>query len=304
MATGRAYRSVFRPGLFDDQVVLVTGGGTGIGRCTAHELAALGATVVLAARREEPLTTTAAEIAEAGGPVADVVTLDIRDPELVDEVLADVVARHGRLDGLVNNAGGQFPAPAAEMRPKGWRTVVDLNLHGTFWVTQAAYRHALAEHGGAVVSVVADVGNGFPFFAHTAAARAGVINLTKTLAVEWAASRVRLNAVAPGLVYSSGMETYDADVQRLAAATGRRIPAGRIGTESEVAAAICFLLSDAAAFITGVTLPVDGGAPLARVPTVELGEHEPVAAFDGFHLAREVPGFWRGERGEKEPGED
>lgn len=288
------YASVFRPGLFAEHVVLVTGGGTGIGRCTAHELAALGATVVLAARREGPLAATAAEIREAGGTV-DTATLDVRDAEQVDEVVAGVVERHGRLDGLVNNAGGQFPAPAADMRPKGWRTVVELNLNGTFFVTQAAYRHAFVERGGAVVTVVADVRNGFPFFSHTGAARAGVINLTKSLAVEWAATRVRVNAVAPGLVYSSGMETYDADVQRLAASTGRKIPAGRIGTESEVSAAICFLLSDAAAFVTGETLRVDGGAPLARVPTVELGGHEPVAAFDGFHLAREVPGFWRGE---------
>jgi citronellol/citronellal dehydrogenase len=289
-----AYRSVFRPDLLAGQTVLVTGGGTGIGRCIAHEVAALGGTPVLAARRAEPLETTAAEIREAGGTV-DHLTVDIRDAEAIDAAVATVVERHGPIDALVNNAGGQFPAPADQISPNGWRTVVDLNLNGTFLVTRAVYAASMREHGGAVVSIVADMWNGFPFMAHTGAARAAVVNLTKSLAVEWAAQRVRVNAVAPGLIFSSGMDTYDPEVQRAAAATARKIPAGRIGTESETSSAVVFLLSEAAAFITGETIRVDGAASLLKQPMLPLGEGEALPAYDGFHLARDVPGFCAGE---------
>jgi citronellol/citronellal dehydrogenase len=295
MATS-PYRSVFRDDLLAGQVVLVTGGGTGIGRCIAHEVAALGGTVVLAARRAEPLEETVEEIRAVGGS-ADHVVLDIRDADAVEAAVARVVERHGRIDALVNNAGGQFPAPAEQISPNGWRTVVDLNLNGTFLVTRAVFNASMAEHGGAIVSIVADMWNGFPFMSHTGAARAAVVNLTKSLAVEWASRRVRVNAVAPGLVFSSGMDTYDPEVQRAAAATARKIPAGRIGTESETSAAVVFLLSEAAAFVTGETIRVDGGASLLKQPMLPLGEGEALAAYDGFHLARDVPGFWAGEEG-------
>jgi hypothetical protein len=134
--------------------------------------------------------------------------------------------------------------------------------------------------------------NGFPYMAHTGAARAGVDNLTKSLAVEWGPRGVRVNAVAPGLIYSSGMETYDEEFQAIAARNGSQIPAGRIGTESETSAAVTFLLSPAAAFITGETLRVDGGASLARVHNVPPTAHGRIAAFDGFHLARQIPPAW------------
>lgn len=287
----QTYDSIFRPGLFDGRVALVTGGGTGIGRCIAHELAALGATVVVAGRREDVLRATAAEIREAGGS-ADVAALDIRDEEAVEGRVDEIVARHGRIDALVNNAGGQFPSPAAAMSPKGWRTVVELNLTGTFLVTRAVFNATLQHTGGAVVSVTADVRNGFPGMAHTGAARAGVENLTKTLAQEWAGHRVRVNAVAPGVVYSSGMATYAPEVQQVAAANARSVPAGRVGTESEVSAAVVFLLSDAAAFVTGQTWAVDGGGSLHKQPLLPVRGDLP--RYDGFHLARTIPDQWLG----------
>lgn len=290
------YDSIYRPGLLDGQVVLVTGGGTGIGRCIAHEVAALGATPVVAGRREEPLRATVAEIAEAGGR-ADWCQLDIRDEAAVEAVVRGVVQRQGRLDGLVNNAGGQFPAPAEAITPNGWRTVIDLNLNGTFLVTRAAFRVWMGEHGGAVVSIAADMWNGFAFMSHTGAARAGVVNLTKTLAVEWAGRGVRVNAVAPGTIYTSGMDSYDEDVQQLAAANARKVPAGRVGTESEVSAAVVYLLSPAAAFTTGATLRVDGGSSLLKESVLPLDTGASTGAFDGFHLARTVPPAWTGEAG-------
>jgi citronellol/citronellal dehydrogenase len=282
------YASVFRLGLLDGQVVVVSGGGTGIGRAIAHEVAALGATVVVAARREEPLRATVEEIAADGG-AADWATVNVRDEDAVQALVNTVLARHGRIDALVNNAGGQFPAPAEAISPNGWRAVVDLNLTGTFLLTRAVFNAWMGAHGGAVVTITAEVRNGFPGMAHTGAARAGVENLTKTLGVEWAGRGVRVNAVAPGLIYSSGMDTYSDEVRTAALEGARALPVGRIGTESEVSAAVVFLLSPAAAFITGETLRVDGGAALLPRPLLPLTQERAVAPYDGFHLAREVP---------------
>lgn len=273
--------SVFRDGLFSGRVVLVTGGGTGIGRRIALELGALGATVLLAARRPEPLQSTAADITAAGGS-ADWMTLDIRDADAVEDAVATVVERYERIDGLVNNAGGQFPSRAEDISPNGWRTVVDLNLNGTFLMSRSVFRAAMAETGGSIVNIVADERNGFPGMSHTGAARAGVINLTKTLGVEWASRRVRVNAVAPGTIDSSGMDTYDPIVKQAAAEGARKIPAGRMGTEAEVAAAVVFLLSDAAAFVTGETLRVDGGGSLFKVPMLPLDTDAPIPPFTGL----------------------
>lgn len=282
------FDSVFRPGLFDGQVALITGGGTGIGRCIAHELATLGATVVLAGRRPEPLESTAAEILAAGGK-ADTEQLNIRDEEAVDAAVAAVIDRHGRLDAVVNNAGGQFASPAAHIKPKGWRAVIETNLNGTWFVSQAAFLRWMSRNGGAIVSIVADMWNGFPGMAHTGAARAGVVNLTKTLAIEWGSAGVRVNAVAPGFVLSSGLSNYPAPVQQMAAKLMPQNPSGRVGTESEVSAAVAFLLSPAAAYISGVTLRVDGGASLQKAALVPSGAHSRLPAWDGFHLATELP---------------
>jgi citronellol/citronellal dehydrogenase len=276
-----AFRSVFRDNLLQHRVVLVTGGGTGIGRCVAREAASLGATVIVAARREAPLRATVDEITAAGG-IADWMTLDIRDADAVEEALNDIVERYERIDGLVNNAGGQFPANAENLSPNGWRTVVDLNLNGTFLMSRAVFRAAMSQTGGAIVNVVADMWNGFPGMAHTGAARAGVVNLTKSLAVEWAQHQVRVNAVAPGTIASSGMDTYDPVVREVAEAGAKSIPAARMGTEEEVSAAIVFLLSDAAAFVTGDTWRIDGGGSLYKHQLLPVEHDNPIRPFTGW----------------------
>jgi citronellol/citronellal dehydrogenase len=289
------YDSVFRRDLFAGRVALVTGGGTGIGRCIAHELAHLGAAVVVAGRREEPLRATADEIAAAGGR-CDTALLNIRDEDAVDATVREVVARQGGLHLLVNNAGGQFASPAALIRPKGWRAVIDTNLNGTFFVSQAAFKHAMARRGGAIVSITADFWNGFPGMAHTGAARAGVTNLTKTLALEWAAAGVRVNAVAPGVILSSGMKNYPPATLKMAAEVMTKNPAARAGTEAEVSAAVLFLLSDAAAYITGETLRVDGAASLSKAPFVPWIQHDKLRPYDGFHLEADLPELLRQRR--------
>ena len=285
-----AYSSVFAPGLFDGKTALITGGGTGIGRCTAHELAALGAHVVICGRREEPLRATVQEIEEAGGK-ASWASLNIRDEAAIEQTVASIAEEHGGIDLLVNNAGGQFISPAAHIRAKGWRAVVDTNLNGTFLVTQAVYNASMRSRGGAIVNVIAEMKNGFPGMAHTGAARAGVDNLTKTLAVEWAADGVRINAIAPGNILSSGMTTYPEAMLKAAKPMMFGNPMARMGTESEVSAAIVFLLSPASAYTTGATLWVDGASSLCKVPMVPLQKHGKCPPYDGFHLPTELPAF-------------
>ncbi len=203
-----AYRSIFRQGLFAGRVVLVTGAGSGIGRCTAHELAALGATVALAGRRSDKLERVAGELAAAGAQ-ENCHPLDIRDEDAVVAAVAAVLSRHGRLDGLVNNAGGQFPAPLEAISLKGWDAVVRTNLTGGFLVAREAYRQWMKAHGGAIVNMIADIWHGMPGMGHSGAARAAMLNFTESAACEWGASGVRVNAVAPGWIASSGLDTYD-----------------------------------------------------------------------------------------------
>lgn len=287
-ATSSSFASIFRAGLFAGQVALVTGGGSGIGRCIAHELAALGATVVISGRKREKLDTVVAEIQAAGGQ-AEAVVMDIRDEAIVDETVRSIATRHGRLDLLVNNAGGQFVSGAEDIRPKGWHAVIDTNLNGTFWVTRAAFHAAMGEHGGAIVNIVAEMWNGFPGMAHTGAARAGVVNLTQTLAVEWASRGIRINSVAPGGILSSGLHNYPKGVLDMAMPMMRGNPTGRLGTESEVSAAVVFLLSPAAAYVNGATLRVDGASSLCKVPMAPLDPHDKITKFQGLHLPADLP---------------
>ena len=277
------YRSVFRAGLFDGRVAWVTGGGSGIGRCVAHELASLGATVVVSGRTAARLDAVVAEIAADGGR-AEALPFDIRDEDAVKASVAEVVRRHGRIDALVNNAGGQFPAPLAAISKRGFDAVVSNNLTGGFLMMREAYAQSMQKHGGAIVNMTADFRNGMPGMGHSGAARAGMANLTMSAAYEWASSGVRVNAVAPGWVASSGMDTYQGAVRALIPKLKAHVPLRRLATEAEVAAAIVFLLSPAAAFITGVTLQIDGGASLgsAVFPSVD---HDRSVPYDGFHRA-------------------
>lgn len=270
--------SVFRAGLFHGKTAVVSGGGTGIGRAIAREIASLGATVVICSRSAEHLEPARAEI-EASGGHALAMTCNIRDADAVQTFWNRAIERVGPIDALVNNAGGQFLSPAEQISPKGWQAVIETNLTGAFNMSRAAYLHGMRERGGAIVNIVADMWRGFPGMAHTGAARAGVVNLTQTLALEWAASGVRVNAVAPGLIDSSGLKTYPEAVRAQLGAIAKDIPAQRMGTEEEVAAAVVFLLSPAAAFISGATLRVDGAGSLYRLQGYAIPDHAPWPAF-------------------------
>lgn len=275
------YQTIFRPGLFKDQWHIVTGGGSGIGRCAAHELAALGATVVLVGRKIEKLTRVADEIKQDGGQ-AEFEVCDIRDEVAVRSVVENVLRRHPRIHGLVNNAGGQFPAPLSAISQKGFETVVRGNLVGGFLFAREVYNQSMNRDGGAIVNIVMDMWRGAPGMGHSGAARAGMINFTQTAALEWAPSGVRVNAVAPGWIASSGLDHYEGAVKEMIPLLKNSVPLKRLGTESEVSAAICFLLSEAASFISGTTLRVDGAAPLASLHW-PMPDHDRSTPYDGFH---------------------
>ncbi len=282
------FQTVFRPGLFAGRTAIVTGGGSGIGRCIAHELAALGARVALVGRRLEKLETVAREIANAVGAsfaAAICHSCDIREEERVRETVAAVVAEFGRIDFLVNNAGGQFAAPLEAISAKGWDTVVRNNLTGGFLMARECYTQSMkVNSAGAIVNIIADMWFGMPNMGHSGAARAGMLNFTETASLEW--SPVRVNAVAPGWIASSGMDHYPEAMAEHIRALPRKVPLGRLGTESEVSAAVVFLLSPAAAFISGSYLRVDGAAPNAKRVWDHPISRGKTEAFDGFHLAQ------------------
>jgi len=247
---------IFAPNLLAGKLALVTGGGTGIGFAIARELGSLGARIVIAARDFERLEKAVVELG-AQGIEAHAHAVNIRDENQVAALFDAVVDRHGLPDILVNNAGGQFEAPAVEISANGFRAVVDLNLNGT-WHMCSAFGRRLLEAGkpGDIVNITIVVNNGSPGYAHAAAARAGVINLTKTLAREWGRSGIRINAVSGGTIDTPGLEQYDRASLDAAIA---KLPIDRAGTAREMALAVVYLVSPAGAYTTGSTLDVDGG---------------------------------------------
>ena len=278
------YASVFRHDAFAGKVIIVTGGGSGIGRCTAHELAALGAQVVITGRKLEKLETVLAEIAADGGQAIGKVC-DIRDEAQVKQTITEVIEQFGKIDGLVNNAGGQFPSALDSISLNGFDAVIKNNLHGTFLMMRETYNQWMSKHGGSIVNMAADMWGGMPGMGHSGAARAGVVNLTQTAAVEWGKSGVRINCIAPGWIMSSGMDTYKGDFAKfIIPSLSGNVPIKRMGTESEVSSVTCFLLSEAAAFVSGVTIRIDGAASQGT-RMYPLGDAENNQPFNGFHRA-------------------
>ncbi len=281
------YTSILKPGAFTGKTVIVTGGGSGIGRCNAHELASLGANVILVGRKEEKLQKVQAEIREDGGK-ADYRSCDIREEQAVKEMIGSIVAAHGNIHGLVNNAGGQFPSPLAVISQRGWEAVVRTNLTGGFLVAREVFTQSMNRTGGSIVNITADFWGGMPGMGHSGAARAGMDNFTKTAAYEWGYCGVRVNAVAPGWIMSSGMETYPEGFKQVIKRLKDAVPIKRMGHEAEVSSVICFLLSDAASFVSGTNIRIDGAASQGNAAVFDLpammpAGRESAKPWSGFH---------------------
>lgn len=258
------FKSVLRAGLFNGKVGIVTGGATGIGMAITDELVSLGCKVVVASRKQERLIEYAdTKNRIAGNTMVHPIQCNIRKEEEVQNLMEQTVKELGRIDFLVNNGGGQFMSLTADIKAKGWHAVVETNLTGTFYCMKHAYKTYMAQHGGSIVNIIVDIYKGFPGMAHSGAARAGVENLAKTLSVEWAENGIRINNVAPGIIYSptatanyggEGREYFDQNIHR--------IPAKRIGETSEVSGVVAFLLSPAASYVSGNTIYIDGAQHL------------------------------------------
>ena len=251
--------------MLKDRVAVVTGGGTGIGLAVAKALGGLGARIVIGSRNAKNLESGAAELLHTGlDPLT--VQVDVRNPEQVDELVQRTLRHFGRIDILINNAAGNFVCRAEELSPNGWNAVVGIVLNGTFYCSRAIGRHMIERGaGGSIVSILANyVWTGSAGTVHSAAAKAGVMSLTQTLAVEWARHRIRVNAVAPGPIESAGAARQLWNTPEAVQRIGEAVPLKRWGKPEEVADAVAFLVSDHAAYITGEVLTVDGGAWLGR----------------------------------------
>jgi len=249
--------TVFAPDLLDGQVALISGGGSGMGKAMAFLMARLGAQVVICGRREHKLEQTAGAIERLLGKQVDFQAMTIRDPEMVGELMDRTWQRHGRLDLLINNGGGQFPQAAIDFSVKGWNAVIDTNLNGSWYMMQAAAKR-WRDHGqpGSIVNIVANVWKGMPQVAHTCAARAGVIYLSKTLSTEWAPLNIRVNCVSPGSIETEGFNVYP---EGAAEKFKDSNPMRRTGNAYDIAQAVVYLCAPSGSFITGEVLVVDGG---------------------------------------------
>jgi NAD(P)-dependent dehydrogenase (short-subunit alcohol dehydrogenase family) len=252
---------IFRDGLFEGQVAIVTGGGTGIGAAITRELARLGAHVVIASRKAGVIERAANGLTEQLGREVTGLVCDIRDRDGVKALVDQTLERFGRIDHLVNNGGGQFFAPAETITPNGFDAVVGTNLTGTWNLTRAVADGWMLANGGCVTNITMLTKRAFPGMAHSHAARAGVEAMTRTLSVEWAARGIRLNSVAPGYIASSGIKRYPQGLD-LIQTMQKVVPMKRLGTCDEVAWMVAFLHSAAGAYITGQTLTIDGGKEL------------------------------------------
>lgn len=251
--------TVYRPDLFAGKAVLISGGGSGLGRATAWLFARLGADLMLCGRTSEKLERVAARLGRFGGRVETMAT-NIRDPDAVAALMDATFDRFGKLDVLVNNAGGQFPQAAIDYSVKGWNAVIDTNLNGTWYMMQnAARRWRDAGTGGAIVNIVAVVWRGMPGVAHTCAARAGVIYTSKTVAVEWAPYNIRINCVAPGTIETEGMAQYPEEARNLFPRSNAML---RLGDVQDIAEACVYLSAPSAKFITGEVITIDGGGQM------------------------------------------
>jgi len=278
------YRTGFREGLFEGQTLFIPGGGGGLGRCIAHELAALGARVVLAGRTMEKLERTRIEIEEDGGQVLGCFTAELRDEDAVRGLMSDILDAHGPISGLVNAAGGQFPAPLKDLSLNGWNAVLSNNLTSYFLVAREAFTQCLAESGGSIVHIGADYARGMAGMGHNGAARAGLSNLTFTAATEWASAGVRVNCVIPGFIATTGLDRYPEKEWEALASIDRRVPLGRHGTAAEVSAMVVFLMSEMAAYITGAEFRVDGGIHNGNGGFLfQASESKHNEAYEGFH---------------------
>jgi citronellol/citronellal dehydrogenase len=266
---------VFRDALLEGQVYVVSGGGSGIGRAITYMLARLGAQVVICGRRKEKLEETATGVRQRVGKEVVTHAMTIRNPSEVDELIASVWERFGRLDSVVNNGGGQFPQAAIDFSVKGWNAVIDTNLNGTWYMMQSAARHWRDQGSpGSIVNIVAVVSRGMPQVAHTCAARAGVIYLSKTLATEWAELGIRVNCVAPGSIASDGLNVYPRAAAELFAKSN---PMHRLGDMFDIAHAVAYLCAPSGKFITGEVMTVDGGRQ-------QWGEDWPAGIPDYFRV--------------------
>jgi citronellol/citronellal dehydrogenase len=253
------HTTVYAPEALQGWVVLISGGAGGIGRAAAWLFARLGAHVVVAGRNEGKLETLVAALA-ARGLKASARAVDIREPDSVRALIDEVSARHGRLDILVNSAGGQFPQAAIDFSVKGWNAVINTNLNGTWHMMQAAAQHWRdAKHPGSIVNIVVVTSHGLYGVAHTIAARAGVVAVSRAVAVEWAPLGVRVNCIAPGSIETEGWKVYTSEAR---AAYPRTNPMMRAGTAWDIAEACVYLGGPSGAFITGELLTVDGGGQL------------------------------------------